>query len=48
MENIAEIPYDKKLVEDFIFLLEKLDFTLCISGHSEIMTKEELFESLSC
>ena len=48
LENIAKIPYDKKLVEDFIFLLEKLDFTLCISGHSEIMTKEELFESLSC
>ena len=48
LENIAKIPYDKDLVEDFIDLLKSLDFTHCISGHSEIMTKEELFESLSC
>ena len=48
LENIAKIPYDKKLIEDFIELLKSLDFTHCISGHSEIMTKEELFESLSC
>ncbi len=47
LENIAKIPYDEKLVEDFLVLLERLDFTHCISGHSEIMTKEELFESLS-
>ncbi len=47
LENVAKIPYDKILVEDFIALLETLDFTHCISGHSEIMTKEELFESLS-
>lgn len=48
LENISKIPYDKKLIEDFIELLKSLDFTHCISGHSEIMTKEELFESLSC
>ena len=39
--------YPKKLVEDFVSLLEKIDFNLCISGHSEIMTRNELFESLS-
>ena len=48
LDNIAKIPYDKNLVEDFIKLLDSLDFTHCISGHSEIMTKAELFESLSC
>ena len=47
LENVAKIPYDEKLVEDFISILEKLDFTHCISGHSEIMTRKELFESLS-
>ena len=48
LDNLAKIPYDKNLVEDFIKLLDSLDFTHCISGHSEIMTKTELFESLSC
>ena len=48
LENVAKIPYDKELVEDFLAVLKPLDFTHCISGHSEIMTKEELFESLSC
>ena len=47
LENVAKIPYDKEPVEDFLTLLETLDFTHCISGHSEIMTKKELFESLS-
>ncbi|MBE6900404.1 MAG: MBL fold metallo-hydrolase [Ruminococcaceae bacterium] len=48
LENVAKIPYDKKLLKDFLSLLETLDFTHCISGHSELMTREELFESLSC
>ena len=47
LDNIAKIPYDEELVSDFVILLKKLDFTHCISGHSEIMTKEELFESLA-
>ncbi|MBR3962109.1 MAG: MBL fold metallo-hydrolase [Oscillospiraceae bacterium] len=47
LSNVAKIPYDKELVADFLKLLEKLDFTYCISGHSEIMTREELFESFS-
>lgn len=47
LENISKIPYDRELVENFLSLLDKLDFTHCISGHSEIMTKKELFESLT-
>ena len=47
LSNVAKIPYDKELVADFLKLLGKLDFTYCISGHSEIMTREELFDSLS-
>ena len=47
LSNVAKIPYDNELVADFLKLLEKLDFTYCISGHSEIMTREELFDLLS-
>lgn len=46
LENIAKIPYDKELTDDFIELLDTLDFELCISGHAEIMTKDELYNSL--
>ncbi len=48
LENVGKIPYDKNLVDDFIALLDTLDFTHCISGHAEIMTKDELYNSLSC
>ena len=47
LSNVAKIPYDEKLAGDFIDLLSTLDFEYCISGHSEIMTKEELFNSLT-
>lgn len=46
LENVAKIPYDKKLTDEFISLLDGLDFELCISGHSEIMTKSELYALL--
>jgi len=46
LDNIAKIPYDKVLTDDFIRLLDALDFELCISGHAEIMTKNELYNSL--
>lgn len=48
LKNVAKIPYDKELTENFLAVLETLDFTNCISGHSEIITKESLFDSLSC
>ena len=47
LDNISKIPYDKNLTEEFISLLKTLDFEYCISGHSEIMTKKELFDSLT-
>lgn len=46
LDNISEILYDKDLTDDFITLLDGIDFEFCISGHSEIMTKKELYASL--
>lgn len=40
---IKEIPYDGELLAQYITTLEKLDFTHCIGGHSDMMTREELF-----
>ncbi len=46
LENVAAIPYDEKLVKDYIAFLEKYDFDLCASGHREVFSKKELFDSL--
>ena len=46
LENVAKIPYDEHLVDEFIVLLDTLDFEYCLSGHAEIMTKSELYKSL--
>lgn len=46
MENVAAIPYDKNLVDDFLAVLYTLDFKICVSGHCEPMTREELYNSL--
>ena len=43
--NTSAIPYDPELVDAYLRLLQPLDFTHCISGHADIMTKEELFRS---
>lgn len=43
--NISKIPYDKKLVEEYLSFMETIDFDTCISGHAEPMTKAELFSS---
>ena len=47
MQNVAAIPYDRALVNEFLALLDTLDFELCASGHCEPMSKKELYESLS-
>lgn len=39
------IPYDKELVDDYLTLLDVLDFDRCADGHRGIMTKQELFAS---
>ena len=40
------LPYDREKVQDFLELLDTLDFTHCISGHSDIKTKEAQYRSL--
>ncbi len=42
-DEIAKIPYDKALVEEYISRLEKIPFEKCIGGHMEIMSREELY-----
>lgn len=40
------LAYDPEKVRDYLALLESLDFTHCVSGHSEIKTREHQFASL--
>lgn len=47
MENVSRIPYDKELVEEYIALLETLEFTGCVGGHAEPMNKEEFYKIFS-
>lgn len=46
MENVAAIPYDKELVAEYLELLDTLDFEVCVSGHADILTRKELYDSL--
>lgn len=45
MEETGKIPYDMEKVNAYLALLDKLDFTHCIGGHADIMTKEQLYKS---
>ena len=45
LEETAKIPYDEKLVKEYLALLNTLDFDKCIGGHADIMTKEELYKT---
>ena len=45
MDEIAKVPYDKDLVDNYLNLLNTLDFDKCIGGHADIMTKEELYNT---
>lgn len=47
MDNIAAIPYDRDLVEDYLRLLDTIDFDICVSGHGDVLSKKELFNLLS-
>ena len=40
------LPYDREKTDAFLALLDMLDFTHCISGHSEIKTREHQLASL--
>jgi len=41
------IAYDRELVDAYLKLLDSLDFTHCIGGHADVMTREALYHSLT-
>ncbi|MBQ7874347.1 MAG: MBL fold metallo-hydrolase [Oscillospiraceae bacterium] len=45
LDNIAAIPYDKELVEEYLAILDTLDFDYCISGHAGVLSRKELYDS---
>ncbi len=45
-ENTDALPYDRKKVMDYLHILDTLDFTMCISGHSGAKSKESLYAAL--
>lgn len=46
MEETDKIPYDKELVEEYLSLIDELDFEKCIGGHAPVITCELLHEML--
>lgn len=44
-EAVALIPYDWDRVDAYLELLGELDFTRCIGGHADDMSREALFSS---
>ena len=45
-ENADEIPYDREKVDEYLRLLDTLDFTMCISGHAKTTSKEALYTGM--
>ncbi len=45
LAETAKIPYDEKLVAEYLALMDTLDFEKCVGGHADIMTKEELYNT---
>ena len=45
--TLMSLPYDRDLVEEYLRLLNTLDFTRCIGGHAEAMSRQELYDSLT-
>lgn len=41
-KNTDALAYDVKKVEEYLRLLDNLDFTMCISGHSKMKSRESL------
>lgn len=39
------LPYDMEKVKAYLRILDTLDFTHCISGHGDLMTREEFYKS---
>ena len=44
-EEMARIPWDWDRVDAYLELLDGLDFTRCIGGHSDDMSREELYSA---
>lgn len=45
-KNTDAIPYDREKVDEYLSLLDTLDFTMCISGHAKAKSKEALYAGL--
>lgn len=45
-KNTDALPYDSAKVNEYLRLLDTLDFTMCISGHSKAKSKEALFTAM--
>lgn len=46
VSTLMTLPYDQVLVDEYIRLLDTLDFTRCIGGHAPAMSRQELYQSL--
>lgn len=46
-EETDALPYDAEKVRSYLQLLDGLDFSLCISGHSEAKSREALYGALN-
>ena len=44
--TVGALPYDLCRVQAYIRLLDTLDFTYCIGGHSNIMSRVDLYQKL--
>lgn len=47
VQTLQTIPYDWDLVEEYVSLLNTLEFTDCIGGHAGPMSRAELYRSLA-
>lgn len=47
LETTGALPYDPKKLRPYRALLEGLNFTHCVSGHAEVMTRQALLEQLT-
>lgn len=45
-KNTDALPYDREKVDAYLQLLDTLDFTMCISGHAKVKSKEALYAGL--
>lgn len=45
-KNTDAIPYDKEKVDEYLHLLDTLDFTMCISGHAKAKSKDALYAGM--